>query len=205
MKHRIYKRYRTKKRGGQHYKIGRKLRKNYGSKMFREQIKKELYGDEELRDAHFLILRESFKKDPFLSDATIIKDPKLGSKQIIHAIEKNPDLLKNLKNTSIFFYETDKLAPAGFSHTKRNIIGVDKSVLTNPPIWIDPITQSKREHPLKDILKHEVTHFKQKGLSPEYQKELAADLAMYIDIRKEKPREKIINEDISKYFGREEL
>ncbi|MEK6829354.1 MAG: hypothetical protein AABY15_04450 [Nanoarchaeota archaeon] len=203
MKHKIW--IKRKDRVKQRYWVGKKLQKNYGSKMFREQVKKELYGDDELRGAHFTILQESLKKDPFLFDAKVIKHHKPGSKQLIHAVEKNPDLLKDLKNTSVFFYETDRLAPAGFSHKQRNIIAVDKNVLTKPPIWIDPITQSKREHPLKDILKHEVVHFKQRNLSPEEQKELAANLAMHMDIRKEKPSKKAIGEDISNYFSREEI
>ena len=45
MKRRIFKRYRTKKRGGQRYWIGRKLRKNYGMAAFKIDLSKYDQGE----------------------------------------------------------------------------------------------------------------------------------------------------------------
>ena len=84
-----FRKYRAGKRGGQHYWVGRKSEKrNFGSQMFRDQIKKELYGDPTRREVRLKEIKESIKKDPLLKDIKFIEDPKIGQRKIIRVIEQ---------------------------------------------------------------------------------------------------------------------
>ena len=214
-KHRI----RIKRRDGikQRYWVGRKLRKNYGSKMFREQIRKELYGNPGRREARLEEIKKFIKQIPILKDVKFIDDPKIGSREIIHVIEKNPDLLKDLKGSDILIYESDENIPPGFTREKDGIIGINKIILDRPLLGIDYLTKSRTIFSPKRVWKHEAAHLKSGKLlenigfnedenyDPVRERalaELASEYASHSNIRKEKLPRKISDEMAFKFLSK---
>lgn len=174
--------------------------------MFRDQIKKELYGYPERRKGRLDELKKFIKKDDQLQNITFIEDPKVGSRKIIRIIEKHPDIFKDLKGSDIVLFETvEKNVPLGFTKSKERIIGIDRRILNTEITGIDPLTRSRKLFSPKNVLKHEVAHLKSGkilenlGLNetgaydPVRENalaELASEYASHVDIRKEKlPKE----------------
>ena len=202
MKKRIW--IRRKDRVKQRYWVGRKLRKNYGSKMFSEQIKKEVFSGPDEYIINLSRLKKIEKTDPKLKGSKFIEDPRIGSKILLRTIEKHPDMLKDLRGKDIFFYEPkDEKTPHGF-FDDRTIIGINKRVIaTDSRIHgLDPLTKTRKFQTLKDILKHESTHNRQKKMSPIDQKELGANLAMQTNIRKENINKELLDDAITEFFDR---
>lgn len=181
-------------------------KKNYGSKMFRRQIEKEVFSGPPEYIINLSRLKDIEKRDPMLKGSKFVDDPRYGHKILIKTIEKNPELLKELRGKDIFFYEPkDEKTPLGFAKGRQGIIGINKRVLDEEIIVADPLTKSVRDYPLKDILKHEVAHLKQQKIDPYIKHQLSevgADYAIHTDIRKEKPRKRIVDKVTSRFFSR---
>lgn len=217
MKHRI----KIRRRDGvrQRYWIGRKLKKNYGSKMFREQIKKELYGNPERRRKKLLDIQEFIKNDPELYDVEFIENPKIGSKKIIHVIEKHPYLLKDIRGSDILLYKSARNVPPGFSKSKEGIIGIDEKLFNIELSGIDPLTRSRKVYTPEHVLKHEAAHLKSDKIlrdigfneKEEYDpvreralSELASEYASHTDIRKERLPQRLVDEMGFKFLSKVE-
>lgn len=193
----------------QRYWVGKTIKRNYGSKMFRDQIKKEVFSGPEEYITNLSRLKQIEKTDPKIKGSKFVEDPRFGFKILLRTIEKHPDLLKDLRGKDIFFYEPkDKKTPLGFAKGRKGIVGINKNVIDIQYVYTatDPSTKSTRDFPLSDILKHEVAHLKQQKIDPYIKHnlaEIAADYAIHTNIRKEKPRKQLMDRSISGYFSNE--
>lgn len=187
----------------------RRVRKNYGSKMFREQIKKEVFSGPGSYIDNLNIIKDIEKRNPDFKGSKFIDDPKFGQRILIRTIEKNPDLLKDLRGKDIFFYESqDSKTPLGFAKGRTNLIGIDRRMVDPENMYLlqDSLTKSIRDFTFQDALKHEVAHLKQQKINPYLEPklaEIAADYAIHTNLRKEKPRKQLMDRSISNFFSRE--
>ena len=168
MKHRIYKRYKTRKKGGQHYHVGKKPRKNYGSKMFRDQIKKGLDftvpSDKEIKSDNKDYI-EQFKYS-HLDIAKKVKQTKtkdVTPSDIIKFIEKNPEYYRQAKKVKWM----TKADPLEFFESS-NLGGFSPPDETSNQMWLDPkkpriviSTLIKQKENVPRVIRHELEHYKQ--------------------------------------------
>lgn len=152
----------------QHYWIGKRLRKNYGSKMFREQIKKELDftvpSNKEIKsDNKDLLDQFSYSHRDLVRKINNQTTKDVTPSDIIRFIEKNPEYYKPAKKVKWM----TKADPLEFFES-GNLGGFSAPDDTSKQMWIDPekpriviSTLINQKENVPKIIRHELEHYKQ--------------------------------------------
>ena len=190
MKHRI----KIRRRDGirQRYWVGRKLRRNYGSKMIRDQIKIDI---PTLSEEGFHSKKDFVETLP--GSIEVVLPQKYRRKEVISVLEKNPELYKEFRKTkpTILFKQGGTMSK---HYPSKNLIVISDDY-TKGGFAYDKQEDVLKRQGLEQHLRHEIRHATGSQLVgrkkyeelPKSFTELSAESAELVSTRKRKVPQEI--------------